>query len=240
VVNLGRELLHGKFYAMQQETEGLLSPQHYERVHDAIRRLPDLDIVEVGGAAGSLSIAVGWALQRDRKQSRLIIVEKCEGGTRAQYGGKQENLNRLQANLRRYGVAGQCEIFPEYLTFENGGEALQRIRTPEIAALLMDADGWIHRDFHFFWPRLVVNGLMVVDDYEEGRDPKHDLTFQLLNRLMEWGLFEKTDQLGSTVFGRKPATGDIRRLDLQVCADMVESVSRKYGVAFNRVGVVPK
>ena len=154
------------------------------------------------------------------------------------YGGKTENLNRLQRNLRRFGVQNRCVIFPEYLTFENGKEVLDLIETPQIAALMMDADGWIHRDFYFFWPRLHPDGLIIVDDYEEARDAKHDLTFHLLNNLIAWGLFEKIDTIGSTVFGRKPAGGDIRKLDLRVCKEIVESVSRKYNVAFEKSGII--
>lgn len=238
MLRLVRRAQYGRFYDLQQETGGLLSPGHYERIFNEIRKLHDFDIVEIGGAAGAASIAIGWALKRDHKQSRLIIVEKCEGGTRTQYGGKLENLNRLQHNLRRFGVDDQCTIFPEYLTFENGAEALQLIRTPQLAALIMDADGWIHRDFHFFWPRLHPDGLIIVDDYEEGRDPKHDLTFQLLNQLTTWGLFEKVDTVGSLVLGRKPPDGDIRNLDLKACASIVDSVSRKFGVAFVKSGII--
>lgn len=240
VANLYRTMRYGRFYVLQQETDGLLQPKNYERIHDEVRKLPDLDIVEIGGAGGTASIAIGWAMKADRKRSKLIVVEKCEGGTRTQYGGKTENLTRLQKNLARYGVASRCKIFPEYLTFENGAEALRLIETPQIAALMMDADGWIHRDFHFFWSRLAVGGLIIVDDYKEGRDPKHDLTFHLLNQLIDWGLFEKMDAMGDTFFGRKPANGDIRKLDLKVCESIVETISRKYGVVFNRDGIVPK
>jgi hypothetical protein len=103
--------------------------------------------------------------------------------------------------------------------------------------LILDADGFIHRDFYFFWPRLRRGGLIVIDDYQEGLDPKHDLTFHLLNALIRWGLFETVDKVGSTMFGRKPAHGDIRKLDLQECHEIVADNSRKYGVVFGRTGV---
>ena len=82
--NLVRRAVHGRFYVLQRETGGLLSPKQYERIYTEALRLPDLDVVEIGGAAGTASIAIGWAMKRSRKNSRLIIVEKCEGGTRAQ------------------------------------------------------------------------------------------------------------------------------------------------------------
>ena len=238
VQNLCRGFLYGRFYVLQRETDGLLPAKIYERIYNEVRKLPDLDIVEIGGAAGAASIAIGWAMKRDHKKSKLIIVEKCEGGSRAQYGGRQDNLMRLERNLKRFRVTDSVVIFPEYLTFENGQRVLGLLETRQIAAFMLDADGCIHRDFHFFWPRLHPDGLIIVDDYQEARDAKHDLTFHLLNRLMEWGLFDMTDRVGSTVFGRKPPAGDIRRLDLRACEEVVEMVSRKYGVVFEKAGIV--
>ena len=38
----------------------------------------DNDIVELGGASGSASIAIAWALQEKRRESKLVVVEKFE------------------------------------------------------------------------------------------------------------------------------------------------------------------
>jgi hypothetical protein len=228
-----RTALYGRYYVLQQETEGLLSPKHYERLHDEVCKMPDLDLVEVGGAGGTASIAMAWALQEQGRKSKLVVVEKCEGGSRSKYGGRQENLARFERNIAAYGVDGKIRLFPHYMTFENGKEVLNLIETPEIGALVLDADGWIHRDFHFLWPRLRVGGLIVVDDYEAGRDEKHELTYQLLNYLMAIGLFEKVDAVGATVFGRKPAGGSIEKLDLALAQGIVERVSRDFGSRTN-------
>jgi hypothetical protein len=238
LANLVREKLHGRYYVLQQETDGLIAPAVYERLHDEVAKLPDMDIIEVGGAGGTASIAMAWALKEGKKKSHLIVIEKCEGGTRTQYGGKQENLNRIQRNLQQFGAAPFCKIFPEYLTFENGDQVLQMIGTPQIAGLVIDADGLLHRDFHFFWPRLMDGGLIVVDDYEENRDAKHHLTFVLLNQLIEWGLFEKVENVQGVMFGRKPKGGDISKLDRAVCEQIVAQVGEKFRVAFNQPGVV--
>jgi hypothetical protein len=48
---------HTRFAVLQREADGLLSPGIYERLYDQVRTLPDLDIVEVGGAAGAASVA---------------------------------------------------------------------------------------------------------------------------------------------------------------------------------------
>lgn len=234
-----RILMHGRFYVLQQETDGLLSPAQYERIYEEVKPAPDMDWVEIGGAAGTASVAVCWALKERRKQGRLVIVEKCEGGSRASYGGKTENLARLERNLIRYGVADFTRLFPHYMTFQNGAEVVKLVQTRQIAGLLIDADGWLHRDFYFLWERLVPGGTIIVDDYQENRDPKHDLTFHLLNRLRDWGLFEEQFRLDATVFGRKPSGGDIGKLDLAECEAIVERICRKWGVQFEKSGIVP-
>jgi hypothetical protein len=156
----------------------------------------------------------------------VFVVEKCEGGTRHQYGGYADNLQTLQQNFALFGVSETIRLHPHWLTFENADEVTRLISTPEIAAFMHDADGRLDRDFHFFRPRLRSGGLIVVDDYVDERDLKQAVTFRLLNQIMEWNLFEPFHQIRGTNFGRKPANPGFKRLDLEVHRKIVGSVPK--------------
>jgi hypothetical protein len=219
-----QRLPYPEFYRLKVATDGLLKPRIYKEIYDEVRRQPDLDIVEVGGAAGTASIAVAWALQADGKSAQVVVIEKCEGGSRASYGGRSENLARIERNFEEYRVRDRVRLFPHHLTFDNGDEVVDLIETDEIAALICDADGRLHRDFWFFWPRLREGGAIVIDDYHPTRSMKYVLTYRLVELFKEWGLLEPVRLLRSTLFARKPPGGNIASLDLETCEEVVARV----------------
>ena len=214
-----------------------MPPEVYQRLFDEARQLPDLDVVEVGGAAGAGSIALSHGMKESGKTSRVIVVERCEGGSRSEFGSREANLERLRAHLTRFGADDNVVIYPHELTFENGAEVLALVRTGEIGALIHDADGRVDRDFRLFWPRLRPGALIVVDDYVDlpqfrpasARYPdggtKCLRTFRLLNQLTAWGLFEPVDQVQSTVFGRKPSGARFDRFDPAACQRILDELA---------------
>lgn len=236
LVNALRRLQYGRFQDMRMRTNGMLRPRVYKHLYEAIGRSPDLDVVEVGAGSGASSIALGWAFEDNRRKSKLIVIEKCEGGSRTLYGDYCDNYNILTANLQKYAICDYIRLYPKHLAFENKEEVHSLIQTEHIAGLIHDADGRIDRDFAIFWPRLVPGGLIIIDDYENkprfrplsARSPsggtKKLLTYRLLNKFMEWGLFETDLIVDNTVFGHKPADADFRRFDLSECADIIDRI----------------
>lgn len=202
---------------------GMLGTRTYERIYREALTLPDLDFLEIGAAGGAATVALGWAYRDSRKKSGLVVVEKGEGGSRAKFGDKSTNLARLLHNLRQFGVADRVRLFSELLTPENGDQLAELIQTEKLAGMMLDADGRIHRDFGLFWDRLIVGGLIVVDDYHDSLSRKHERTYRLLNQLIDWGYFEPIELVGNTYLGRKPA-GTPRPLDLAGCNEIVELV----------------
>lgn len=231
--------INSKFYSLRQQTNGMLLPIVYKRIYQLCYKLPDLDIVEVGGATGAASIAIAWAIRDAKKNSKLIVVEKCQGGTRTDIGGYDENLQLIQRHFEDFGVREQLRLFPHELTFEKGDEVIDLIQTPKISAFIHDADGRIDRDFYLFWPLLEPGGLIIVDDYanKESYKPiserhptgsaKSMITYRLLNQIIEWGLFQTTHKIGKTIFGIKPYNADFNRFDRKVCQQIVETVERE-------------
>jgi Methyltransferase domain len=222
-------LLFPKFFRLKLATDGLLPVRVYREMYFRTRELPDLDIVEIGAGSGSCTIAMALALHDAGRKCRIISVEKCEGGSRLDYGDRQTNLNLLEMNLVRFGVCDHVALYPHYLTLENSPDVVRLIRTGQISALVHDADGRIDRDFAVFWPLLRPDGLIVIDDYENRpefqpvspRRPdggtKSLVTFRLLNQFMKWGLVTRSCVVGNTFFGYKPQGADFSRFSADVC-----------------------
>ncbi|BAY32320.1 hypothetical protein NIES2107_42080 [Nostoc carneum NIES-2107] len=233
------QVTNSKFYHLREQTNGMLLPLVYKKIYQLCLQLPDLDIIEVGGAAGTGSIAIGWSIRDSQKKSKLIVVEKCQGGTRTDVGGYTENLELIQKHFENFGVTEQVRLFPQELTFSNGQEAIALINTPKIAAFIHDADGRIDRDFYLFWPLLQPGGLIIVDDYANeakfqpisDRHPqggaKSLITYRLLNQMIEWGLFQTTYKVGKTIFGIKPPHADFSRFNLQTCQKIIAEVNNE-------------
>lgn len=231
---------YGRFLWMRLQTDGLLSPEHYEAIHDFIveHAVGEHDLVEIGGASGSASIAIGWALEQRGSAAKLIVVEKFEGGTRERFGGYSENYRRFQEFTRRFGVAGRIRLFPEYLTMENRQQVLDMVGTGQIGGLMLDADGHVHRDFAIFWEWLAPGAPIVIDDYDPEISVKHELTYHLLNRLIDWDLVERYDLIGDTFFGLKGRAASIDALDYAECEEITREVCARHRVSFDRSGIV--
>jgi predicted O-methyltransferase YrrM len=231
---------YGRFLWMKLQTDGLLGADLYEAIHrtfldDAIG---DHDIVEVGGASGSASIAIAWALKERRCKSKLVVVEKFEGGTRAQFGGYNENYQRFQEFIKRYGVADRIVLFADYLTMENSQQVVDLVSGDTIGGMMLDADGHIHRDFAIFWERLAPGAPIVIDDYHPNTSVKHELTYLLLNRFIEWQLVERRELIDDTFFGTKGSAESIAALDLEECERITKEVCGRHNVSFDRSGIV--
>jgi predicted O-methyltransferase YrrM len=230
-------LLFPQFFRLKLGTAGLLPARVYREIYLRTRELPDLDIVEVGAGSGSATIAMALALNEAGRQGKIVSVEKCEGGSRLDYGDRVTNLSLLETNLVQFRVRDRVVLYPHHLTLENGPEVVSQIRTGQIAALVHDADGRIDRDFALFFPLLRPGGLVIIDDYENraayqpvsARYPdggtKSLLTFRLLNQLMRWGLVTRRRVVGNTFFGRKPEGADFSRFDADACRRIVADVN---------------
>ncbi len=242
-------LTNRKFYDLKQEAGGMLWPRTYKKIYELCRDLPDLDIIEVGGATGAGSIAIALGLKDANKESKSIVVEKCQGGTRSDVGGYQDNLNLIQSHFAKFQVQDQIVLYPHELTFTNGSEVLGLVQTSGISALIHDADGRIDRDFFLFWEYLQPGGLIIVDDYADHPkykpiDERHPqggiksvMTYRLLNQLVKWGLFEKTCKIGNTIFGRKPVKADFSRFELGTCQEIIAQVQQERIAMLDRRGI---
>ena len=234
------KIFYNEFYSIKRKVNGMLSVRNYSKIYGLVTKLPNLDIVEIGGASGAGSIIIAKAIKDSNKKSKLIVVEKCRGGSRDEVGDYDSNLNLIRNNFRMYDLEDQIILHPQEITIENGSEVIKKIQTEKIAALIHDADGHLERDFLLFWPLLIDNGLIIVDDYSEKtvftkvstRHPqggiKSLMTYRLLNQLIEWGLFKVDTQIGDTIYGTKPVNADFSKLDMQKCQKIINQVKEEH------------
>ena len=190
----------------------MLAAHVYAELYNVARIAPDLDIVEVGAGGGAGSVSVALALVDAGKKSHLITVEKCEGGSRSKYGGRNENLLWLEQVFKDFGVADRIKIFAERLSLENGRKVQSLIETDRISCLIHDADGRIDRDFTLFFPLLIDGGYVIIDDYVEKADfkpismefpfggTKGLITYRLVNQIIEWDLIKVDKVLNKLIF----------------------------------------
>jgi precorrin-6B methylase 2 len=224
------------FFRLKLATGGMMPVRVYTHLYRQALALPNLDIIEVGAGSGTATIAMALAVRDTGRDTRIISIEKCEGGSRLEHGDVAANLRLLETNLIHFGVRDSVVLYPHAITGDSRSEILKSVRTHQISALVHDADGRIDRDFELFWSILRPGGLIVVDDYENRatfrpvspRFPdggtKSLVTFKLLNQFIDWGLVKRGRVIGSTFFGYKPESADFCRFNAERCLDIVRQV----------------
>ena len=230
---------YGRFFAVKEICNGLLPARVYREIYRTMQTVKELDCVEIGGAAGAGSICAAQGLIDGGHVGKLIVVEKCEGGSRARYGGKSENLARIEANFLAFDVDRKIRLYPNPITMERRDEVLELIETAELGALILDADGRLDRDFQIFWPLLKPGAPIIVDDYKDAPvycprsetmpdgGIKNVLTYRLLNHFVEAGYFELEKVLDGTAFGRKPQAPQ-SAVEWSHAEEIVEGVRREW------------
>ncbi len=208
--NILRNKLFFKF--LKKVTNGMMSPWIYRLLYKTAREIRRGDIIEVGAGHGASTVSLGLGLKDINSDRKVYTIEKCEGGSRSDFGGKQTNLEILKNNIGIFGLQAWVEILPKKLVSE--ADLPREIN--KIGLMFLDADGRIDRDFRFFYNRIVPGGSIIIDDYEEQKDfceksiryplggTKEYRTFCYLNYFKEKGFFEQKCNYAGTVFGIKP------------------------------------
>ena len=217
-----RILRGGRMSYLKYATNGMLGAEVYADLARRAATTEDLPFVEIGAAAGTGTIALAWGFAKAGHRSRIYSIERCEGGSRARFGGYQDNLEILERNLTRFGVRDRVELYTQDLTLPTANEFLSRLPGDTLAGFMHDADGRLDRDFAIFWPRTVAGGLIIVDDCIDSPDlaqlmaergaggRKYYVTAAGWQVILAAGLVSDVERLGSTVFARRAAGG---RLD---------------------------
>ena len=243
ILRNARDLMfYPRFYTIKIRAHGMLPVKTYAAIYDTIYDAPDLDVVEVGGGSGAGSVTIAKALVESGKSANVIVVEKCEGGSRTQFGNRVDNLEYLETVFEKFGVSHRVRLFPEHLTYENGDQVKSMIRSDKISCLILDADGRIDRDIFLFWELLVDEGSIIIDDYIDRKrfrpiseryprgGTKEITTFRLTNQFTEWGLIEPVTQIGHTLFCKKPKNARFSTFDIAKVTQIIDQIWEEYKV----------
>lgn len=240
IISAYRSARRGRHAEMAMATEGLLSIPVYEELTAIASNSPQgRDILEIGGAGGSATIAMAWGLTNHvASAARIVVVEKCEGGTRTQYGDYESNRARFERFVQLYADSEKVTLYPHYLTLANGSEVRSLVKNTPLAGIVSDADGMVHRDLLLFSDLLRPDSFMVIDDYHPHFSPKHEVTFGIVNRLLDAGVFIPRKLIDGTFFGTfgRPLTQSL----YNDCERFVQASCNRLGVTFDARGITPR
>ena len=218
------------FADIKRQCNGMLPLDVYQRIYEEARQTTEGDVVEVGTAHGAATVCLALGLMATGRAARVHTIDRLEGGSRAQFGGFEDNRRILERNLHTFGVtdfvrvwAGDVREQSPLLPLDNG-----------IGLLMLDADGQIDRDILGFSHRLMATSRIVIDDAKDlvridcrngtvaGIDMKMKLTQELLDFFVRGECLSNGEKIGNTYFGRYTA----RREDLSRLAPGILDVYR--------------
>jgi predicted O-methyltransferase YrrM len=217
---MAQRFQHPLGYRIKREADGMLRPYVYEAIYNAVKAAPHGDWLEIGGARGGSTVAIAMAIRDSGSDGMLVTAEKFEGGSwektykSAAYG---DNFSWWTRNVRKFHVQDHVVLYPHGVTDETADEVKSLLGTLPLAGMMLDADGWVGRDFKHFWPLIRDGGIIIVDDYPTSGGNPHEKkarTYHLLNAIIRWGLYEITSRHADTVIGVKPAGADFSRFDM--------------------------
>lgn len=151
------------FSEIKKLTNGFLAPEIYYEIYRQSLQASEGDIIDIGPAQGGSSISLAFAVNENEKLGHIYSIDRFRGsGALADVDNIENNLNKLNENLMKYGlekydtavVAGRDEI--EKKTGNN-----------KISVMFIDADGALDRDFRYFYNRMASGGFVIIDDYEK-------------------------------------------------------------------------
>lgn len=205
------------FRKLSQQANGMLSAKVYQRIHQYGKKAAHNNILEIGAAHGAATIALAKGIQDSEYQSSVITFEKGEGGSRADYGSKEDNLRILRNNLDEYNVSDTITLIPERLD-SDGGLPSEVVEGAPYSLLCIDADGELHRDFDLLYDLLEPGAVVIIDDYSLRRDyveksesyplggGKDYRTFCYVNHFLETDVLKELEVIDTTFFGTKSVT----------------------------------
>jgi len=163
------------FEQLRDDANGMLNPEIYELIYDYAQSLGEWNMLEVGAAHGAATIALARGAMDAGHENHVVSFERAEGGSRSEYGGKEENLHILTKNLGKYEVADRVSVVPESVTWEYSPPALIDEKAP-YSIHLHDANSSIYCDFKLFYDNLLPGGIVMIDDC--AAQPRHNKNFE--------------------------------------------------------------
>lgn len=230
------------FSELRRWTNGMLPTAVYEELYHQASLVSDEDaILELGTGHGTGAIAMAWGCMDADHRGPVVTVDRMSGGSRARYGGFDENLAIASGAFASFGASGMvCPYYGDVEDFYRSRNVPQRI-----GMVFIDMDGLLDRDFKALWDLMVAGCTIVVDDFAPmirirrewlsravQVDAKHRLTHNIITKMEESGLLSRDEVVRNTWFGYKSGSklGSVFWDDVHSSyQDLVHSTGRLHG-----------
>lgn len=202
---------------IKKKCNGMLRSDVYKRIYDVALVAAPGSFIEVGAAHAAATISLASALRDSGRQGKVYAFEKAEGGSRAKYGGFEQNRRIIEDNIAHFGLKDRIVMI--YGTTEDNAGLVPP--DDKHSLLILDADGRIDRDFALFFNMLSAGAAIIIDDVEnrvraklanssvwsfKARHFRIDQKHRISKMLVEYFAAENLltgETLGNTFFGQK-------------------------------------
>ncbi len=224
-----QEIYYKKFYELKKKTNGMLHPKIYKKLFILGKLYSDSIFVEIGAAHGAATISFANGIKYKKGAGKVYSFERCEGGSRAKYGSKEDNIKILKSNLRSYEVEDFVDLNIGIFNNESYIKLKHKINDSKIKILFIDADGLLHRDFFYLYKHLNQKSIIIIDDYDKNQHHKKKmLTTKLVNQFLKWNLFTKVSQINDLVFLKISYKNSFENFNFDICDKIVKENNLEY------------
>lgn len=189
---------------VKQDCFGMLSLAVYRRIYETAEALGGGTFVEIGTSQGAATIAMALGAKAAGRPFRIYSADEFVTGSRPVGGSPAEKLEIVRRGYQGFGVADSIEnVIGPSAALPSAADM------PELALLLIDADGRIDRDFALLHARLAPDAPVIIDDVDDRiyvsvrkggtvLDQKHRLTHRIVERYIAAGLLVADEASGQT------------------------------------------
>lgn len=209
------------FHDIVTRCDGMLSAAAYQKIYET--GLRGGLIVEVGTALGAGTTALALGLRDSGKPGHVFSFDPMTGGPRRDIATPEARRERVQDNLRFFGVEDYVNLVVATLP-----ECIHIVPQQNLSVLMLDADGMIDRDIAVAAPLLRESTALIIDDCcdlvrlkKRGWslyrvDQKMKLTFLLIDILRSGRFMSRGTMVKDTYFGEVVDVAQLPRLRPQI------------------------
>jgi predicted O-methyltransferase YrrM len=201
-----------KIQEIKTRCDGMMPREVYAQIYSCACAAQPGNMLELGAAHGAASVCLAKGIRDSAKPATLLTVEKGEGKNSSieKWGPKEVNIAKLRNNLIYFDCQSIVTVFPNRLK-----EVVTQLKNSgPFSLLLIDADGFIDRDFLLFYNLLKPGADIIIDDYINFKDVasksqsnplgKGYATYIFVNYFLDKKLIRKDKIIEGTIFCKKP------------------------------------
>jgi len=192
-----------EFERIKSVTNGYLAPETYQAIYEAALTAPAGDVLDIGPAQGGSTISLGLG-RRDAGQAGVIYsVDRFTGSAAlADKHDVNANVEAFRSNISEFDLLDTVQVI-----LADTSDDRHIGKDVDLAAMFVDADGALDRDFRNYYDNLVPGAEIILDDYADKVNSRGRRMIQLSSEELESYRVAKGEQhLRRTNLLGKPLT----------------------------------